>query len=136
MSSATAAKFALTHPKYEPPPAVPAKPSLPPEPDKPRNGIVRLPSYVVRAAPLRDFKPRELLTPSGKLAYAYKEHPGLHIGNLFGLNNGIAQFMLEEEYRLERMKEMSELTGLITNPTPEDKAMIKDSQQAFIRSNF
>ena len=111
-----AARLAETAPKYLPPKSekagLPGQPA-PRENDKPKNGIVRLPDYVVREAPPPTFKYRELLTPSGKLDLAYKRRPGLRIGSLpFFSNNGVALFMLEEDFALERAAELKELAGL------------------------
>jgi hypothetical protein len=115
--------------------------------DKPRNRIIRLPremveprvvprtplegsaevlqmaAYIVREDKVPDFKERELLTPQGKLDLALKRRPGLRIGWLPFLSNaGVALAMLEEDFALERKKEMQDLLGLYRYSDPKSSA--------------
>jgi hypothetical protein len=62
---------------------------------QPPEGVVRLPRYDVRERRLPKFKERELLTPTARVDLHLKRHPGLRIGNLFGLNRGIARAMID-----------------------------------------
>jgi hypothetical protein len=137
ISTATAARLNAAVPKFIPPAATaPGAPASAARlEDKPKNGIVRLPDYIINEPKAPAFKERELLTGYGHLQLAYKRHPGLHFGSLPILsNNGIAFFMLEEDYRLERKKEMEELSGLIMSPTA--RAHAKDETQAvFMRTS-
>ena len=118
VSSELAAKLSLNAPKFVPPKTSaagqpPEAPDLR-ETDKPANGIVRLPNYVVREPKVPVFKERELLTPKGKLDLAYKRRPGLRFGSLpFFSNDGIARSMLEDDFTRERLAEMAELYGLM-----------------------
>jgi len=81
------------------------------ETEKPKNAIIRLPRYHVRDRKLPEFKNRELLTPEGKIDLAFKRHPGLKVGNIFGLNRGIAMAMYADEEAYERRLEMEELNS-------------------------
>jgi hypothetical protein len=59
--------------------------------DKPRNHIPRLPAemmpkYVVRESRAPVFRTRDLLSKEGLIDLAFKEHPGLRLGNFFNLN--------------------------------------------------
>ena len=100
-------------PKYNPPkkrpPGVTDEPDVNATTDKPRNGIVRLPRYVVREQKVPDFTPMELLTPKGKLELALSRHPGLKFVPFAWLNNAIALEMLAEEQQYARRKQLEEL---------------------------
>ena len=101
---------------------------------KPRNTIIRLPEYVVRDPKVAPVKEREILTGKGRLELARRKHPGVKIGNLFGLNNGIALAMLAEEERLEQKREFEELAELTRLTDPANHPKIKrEVGQAFMR---
>lgn len=137
ISAATAAHLNATAPKFVPP-AAPGTDAHATEvriSDKPKNGIVRLPDYVINEPKAPTFKPRELLTGYGRLQLGYKRQPGLHFGSLpIFSNDGIALAMLEEDFRLERKAEMEDLSNLITSPTARAKAK-DETQQAFMRTS-
>lgn len=90
------------------------------------EGVVRLPRYEVRERRLPAFKERELLAPAARVDLYLKRHPGLRIGNLFGLNRGIARAMIEEEDAYDRRLEMDELLAFErfanAQPRPNDEA--------------
>ena len=103
--------------------------------NRPRNTIIRLPNYIVQEEKPEAFKERNLLTGWGHLQLAYKRFPGLHIGSLPKFSNdGIAFFMLEEDYRLERKAEMEELVTVVTDPAQRAKAK-KAVLETFIRTD-
>ena len=134
ISPAVAEKLSAAAPKYVVPTAV--KPAADTsvdrrDIDKPRNGIIRLPSYIVQEDRPPQINHRDILTPKGQLDLGFKRHPGLRIGNLWGLNNRWAYAMLEEEERLERIAEMNDLLSLL--PNAEHAQMKPAVQQAFIR---
>ena len=137
VSPETAAKLAAVAPKFVPPTPAEEKPAADlRDTDKPKNGIIRLPAYLVREPKMRELKQRELLTPKGKLDLALKRHPGLRFNPLFflGSNDGIARAMLEEEDRLERLAEMADLLSLMRySDTPMDPDTKRNVQQSFIR---
>lgn len=73
-----------------------------------RAGVLNLPKVTVEAkAPPRATE-YDFLTPKGRLELAVKRHPGLKVGNLFGLNNGIALAMLQEEIEVEKKSALKE----------------------------
>jgi len=138
MSAETAAKLSAIAPKYNPPTPPGDQPATDlRDIDKPRNAIIRLPSYIVQEPKMRDFKERELLTPKGRVALVLKRHPGLRFGSLPFLSNlGIGLAMLEEEERLERLAEMTDLLSLFRyGGTPLSDDVKRKAQQSFIRSN-
>jgi hypothetical protein len=117
ISAGVAEKLAAVAPKYVASPAPqPASETTPDarEADKPRNGIVRLPSYIVQEEKLPAMKERDMLTPHGRLDLAYKRHPGLRVGSFGIFNNNVwADALLEEELGIERQKEMYSLMSLL-----------------------
>lgn len=76
------------------------------------EGVLRLPRYHVRDRRLPALKERDLLTPEARVELGLKRHPGLRIGNFFGLNRGIAAAMVEEEFAAERNRELQDLYAL------------------------
>jgi hypothetical protein len=139
ISPATALKLTAPIPKFVATPtrdertaAAPSAPAT--EEIKPRNTIIRLPDYVVRDAKVPAIKEREVLTPSGRLELARKLHPGIRVGNLFGLNDGWALAMLAEQERLDRQREFGDLADLMRYSDPAMHAKVKrEVQQAFMR---
>lgn len=97
---------------------------LPPEPasvvdsasplvsDPVPEGILRLPRYEVYDRKLPALKERDLLTTKGRIALGFRRYPGLRITNFFGLNRGIANALIEEEFARERQREMADLLAL------------------------
>ncbi len=121
LSSDVAATLASVLPKYNPAPKAREEPADLRETDKPKNGIIRLPKYEVRVT--KEPKPMvftetELLTGKGMAEIAMKRNPGLHIGNIFGWNTGIAIMMYQEQLRLNNMADMDDLA----NNAPEFRA--------------
>lgn len=98
--------------------------SLSEDTDSAPNGVVRLPRYDVLSRRLPNFKERELLSPSARVDLHFKRHPGLRIGNLFGLNRGIARVMIAEQDEIDRRREMAELLSFQSfaesQPRPKD----------------
>jgi hypothetical protein len=82
MSPEMAAALAAALPKYDPAavhpglaaPAPRTAPEGAPAIAAPKNGIVRLPDYVVRDAKIREFSERELYTPKGLQDLAVKRY--------------------------------------------------------------
>jgi hypothetical protein len=101
VSPGIAAALAEGMPKYSPPtptPAATAEPQDMRDIDKPKNDIPRLPKYVVHELRPPVFRVRDLYTDAGLVALSLKAHPGLRIGNIFGLNSGVAyQMYLDDE---------------------------------------
>ena len=123
-------------PKYAPP--VPPKIAEPPpdESSTASGDIFRLPKVTVRErAPDRP-DPFDLLTPKGKLELALKSHPGLCIGNIFGMNNGIALAMQAEERDVEKKAALTDtVRHTTTDNSPESKQMMRLLKAALQRPN-
>jgi hypothetical protein len=143
ISSATAAQLSAAIPKFEPPP--PLSPVTTPsaeapvdlrEVDRPRNTIVRLPSYLVREEKPVILTEREVQTPRARLQLALKKHPGLRLGSFWIFrNDGIALAMLAEEERLEQKQQFEDLVQLMHFSDSAAKATAKNSvETAFMRT--
>jgi hypothetical protein len=104
--------------------------------DKPRNGIIRLPDYVVSERPPPVFKQREIMTKEAIAKMMFKKNPGL---NLFGfmplasLNTPIALEMYDEEERLQNMADLRDAAITIRRggDAQEGDAIKKEAQQTF-----
>ena len=101
------------------------------------SDVVQLAPFVVKEDKLPDIKERQLLTPKGKLELAKKLNPGLNLGPLSSMNNGVALEMAEEVFAQERRKELAELKSVLnageTKPPPElrrkiDEAMTRKNE--------
>jgi hypothetical protein len=90
VSPGIAAALSEGMPRYSPPTPTPtptAEDADVKDIDKPKNGIIRLPKYLVREARPPIFRNRDLYTKDGILDLTMKAHAGLQIGNIFGLNS-------------------------------------------------
>lgn len=141
ISDDLAATLAVGMPKYNPPKPVVKK--MAPDAglvdardaDKPKNGIVRLPDYVVRETPPPVFAKKDLGTTESNTDVAYKIHPGLNAGPLASLNRPIGLAMYREQERLENMADLAEEAR--TARRAGDKAtadyITRQSQQTYIQ---
>jgi hypothetical protein len=131
ISSDVAAQLSAATPKYTPPPP---KPTTPPEEepdmrdlDKPKNGIIRLPKYVVTEKPPPMLTERAVYTKSGLADLAKKRYltEGYRAFNgftlpLFGISpEAQAMAMYEED---ERLRNMAALTDDARMVSTTDKA--------------
>ena len=73
------------------------------------EGVVRLPRYTVPGRRIPRFKEREILTPAARIDLYLKRHPGMRIGNFFGLNRGAAASMIADQDASDRRREMTDL---------------------------
>jgi hypothetical protein len=132
LSPDTAAKLSAATPKYVAPvvvvpgtaDATDTSPVLR-EIDKPRNQIIRLPRFIVEEQKLHIPKEElQVLTPKGRIEYAFKQRPGLRLVPFAFLNAGIAVQMLEEDLALQRRVKEADLWSLylIREPAPAQKA--------------
>ena len=106
MSDEVAATLATGMPKYHPPPKAPE-----PKPedeqadardsDKPKNGIIRLPKYVVKEPKPPVFRERDLHSRSEMTDIGLRRYLGLNIGNFGGLNRPVSLLMYQEQERLK-----------------------------------
>ena len=143
ISPTTAAQLAAAVPTFEAPPPTPIATSLADsasvvdlrEVDRPRNTIVRLPSYLVQEEKPVILTEREIQTPRARLQLALKKHPGLRLGSFWIFrNDALALAMLAEEERLERKREFEDLASLMQISDPAAGATVKrDVERAFKR---
>ena len=143
ISSDVAASLAAAMPKYNPP-----KPAPPPKPveeqpdmreiDKPKNGIIRLPDYVVREAKPPVFRERDINTQAGMAAIAMKKY-GTEASRalnrftipLFGQTQeerALAQYA--EDERLKTIGELNDAAGMVSARDKAAGAYIKRDVQA------
>jgi hypothetical protein len=147
ISPATAAQLAAALPKFESTPTVPpATAALHPatpdsgvdlrEVDRPRNTIIRLPSYLVQEEKPVILTEREVQTPRARLHLALRKYPGLRLGSFWIFrNDGIALAMLAEEERLEQKQYFEDLVQLTQFSDPGTQATAKRGvEHAFMRT--
>lgn len=108
-------------PKYNPAPKPASEPAPAREDSSDSPDVLRLPTVTVTAeTPLPpDWA---LVTPKERLALALKARPGLKVGNLFGMNNGIALVMQREERDVQKK---ADLTEIVKNTRTDDSAESK-----------
>ncbi len=139
MSDDLAATLAVGMPKYSPPKPVEKK--LADEPadshdgDKPKNGIIRLPDYVVREKRPPVFKEKDLAGTERKMDLGMKRYAGLRIGPFNYLNRPIALAMYQEQERLDNMSELADDAATMRRAGDQGTAdyITKQSQQTYIR---
>jgi hypothetical protein len=141
ISASLAAQLADGAPRYSPPP--PPSPRPAPEVDerdldKPRNEIIRLPSKLVREKRPEVFTEKELTSSKGRTDLGFKAHPGLGIGNLFGLNAPVAADMAAEQERLDDIRDLAETARAIDGggDSGEGRYILRATQDAFFRSEI
>lgn len=108
-------------PKYTPPPPKASDPVHEEVSDSP--DVLRLPKVTVRAAPPTAFPPNfATLTPKQRLDLALKANPGLRLGNILGMNNGIAMAMQQEQREFEKRTALAETVKFTkTDDSPESR---------------
>jgi hypothetical protein len=103
-------------PKYAPPAATPPEPEVS-DADKPKNGVIRLPQYVVREAKPPVFTERESMTKQGLNDLAMKRYLGLDPSKMNSpLAAAIARVMFQsyanQQYSdAERLSNISDLNS-------------------------
>jgi hypothetical protein len=115
-------------------------PVTPPETDRPRNQIPRLPAtllpkYVVRESRLPVFRILDLYTPKGLTELGFQEHPGLRFGNFFNLNAQVAyETIVQEQLRAERDELMDMARTMSIDGDHEDERLMQEAlvEQAFL----
>jgi hypothetical protein len=143
ISSEVAASLAAAMPKYNPP-----KPAPPPKPieeqpdlretDKPKNGIVRLPNYVVRDAKPPVFRERDINTQQGMANIAMKKYSteASRALNRFTIpifgqtqeQRALAQYA--EDERLKNIGELNDAAAMVSARDKAEGAYIKRDIQA------
>lgn len=126
ISAATVARIAALTPKFSPSPSTATEapnPVLKETDDKPKNGIIRLPAYLVVGPKTPTLNEVQVLTPKGRVDLAYKAFPGLRFGSFWIFrNDGIADAMLDEELMLARQREVADLMSLLPANRPESNS--------------
>jgi hypothetical protein len=142
ISSDVAASLAAAMPKYNPPKPVAPKPveELPDlrETDKPKNGIVRLPNYVVREAKPPVFRERDINTQQGMANIAMQKYAteASRALNRFTIpifgqtqeQRALAQYA--EDERLKTISELNDAAGMVSARDKAQGAYIKRDIQA------
>ncbi len=154
VSNGVAAALAAAMPKYAPPP--PKPPPVPEEDlpdlrdiDKPKNTIVRLPSYIVRESKPPIFRERDINTKQGLANIAMRRYltetdralnrftlPLFHPLSLLGgtSNEDRAMAMYYEDERLKNMTDVADQTNMVMKADPAAGAQLKtDAQKTFMR---
>lgn len=140
VSPNVAAALSYGLPKYSPPTPTPTPAAEPVDLrdiDKPKNGIKRLPKYVVHESRPPVFRQRDLSTPAGLIDLSFKSHPGLMFGNFLGLNSGPAYQMYLDDQRLENMHELADMAHAMSigGDSAEGSYILKESQDTYMRSD-
>ncbi len=147
VSSETAAMLDASMPKYEPP--APVKTVAVPETetakddegderefDKPKNGIIRLPKFVVRPQTPAIFTERDLYTKEGLAGIALHRYAGLNLGGPFaGMNAPIALQMYQEDMRLQHMSDLTDTARTMSRggDAGESSYILRQSQDTYAR---
>jgi hypothetical protein len=126
-------------PKYSPPTPEPVQPAESQDArdlDKPKNEIPRLPAYVVRASRPPIFRPRDLNTSAGLIDLAFRNHPGLAIGNILGLNEALARDMFYEDERLTNIGDLADTAHAMAAGGDKDEAkyILQETQDTYMRT--
>jgi len=68
---------------------------------RPFTSLQIMPAYTVKEATAEAFHVRDLYTRKGLDEISFREHPGLHVGNIAGSNNraAYAMFLVDERQR-------------------------------------
>lgn len=126
-------------PPFDPKASLPRTPPAPSAADKPRNQIPRIPAnlmapYIVHGVRPPVFRTRDLYTKAGLIDLAFKEHPLMRIGNLFGLKNQIAYKLIIGEQLAEAGSDLTD--DVLSIASTGDSAEAKVLQQAIIDEAF
>jgi hypothetical protein len=103
------------------------------ESDKPRNQIPRLPTeimsrYVVRGSRLPVFRNVDLYTTAGLIDLAFKQHPGLRIGNFFNLNSKLAYAAALNDQKMSDRQDMVDTAlAMAAGGDPSEAQVVQDS---------
>ncbi len=103
--------------------------------DKPRNGIIRLPDYVVREKRPPVFKEKDLSTTDRKTDLGMKRYAGLNFGPFANLNRPIALAMYQEQERLDNMSDLADEAQTARRSGDKQAAnfIMKQSQETYMR---
>lgn len=124
-------------PKYEPhPPAEPTEVSTADEPAVERDGVLNLPTVTVRPVMKESPADYSFLTAKGRMDLALKTYPGLRVGNLFGLNQGIALYMQMEEQEVRKKAVLfTRVDRVLIDDGPDSRETLRLLKSALGRAN-
>lgn len=101
-----------------------------------KDGVLNLPAVIVRGRKPQEFDEYEIRTPKGRLELALKRRPGLRIGNLFGMNNGIALALLQEDIEKGKRDALKEQVERLTfDDSAETRELKRVLKGALARPN-
>jgi hypothetical protein len=140
VSPAVAAALAEGMPKYDPPTPTPTPADDPTDLrdiDKPKNGIRRLPKFVVQGSRPPIFRQRDLYTEEGLINLSLRAHPGLLIGNILGLNGSVAEQMLRDDERLANMADLADTAHAMRagGASAEGSYILQESRDTYMRTD-
>jgi hypothetical protein len=138
VSSGVAAALSMGMPKFSPPTPTPVPT---PEPDdikdidRPKNGIVRLPKYMVRESRPPIFRQRDLYTDTGLIDLYFKAHPGFKFGNILGLNAAPAHEAYLDDQRQDNMADLADTAHAMAQGGDAAGAsyILEQSQSTYMR---
>jgi len=124
-------------PKFEPRSAAePTEVSTASGPAVERDGVLNLPTVTVRPVMKEAPADYSFLTAKGRMELAMKTRPGLRVGNILGLNQGIALFMQMEEQEVRKKAELlNRVQSSAIDSGPESMALLRLIKEAIIRPN-
>lgn len=146
ISPEVAAQLAAAAPKFTPPPPKPPEPEEEVDLrdiDKPKNGIIRLPKFVVREPPPPVFSERALYTQKGLADLAVERYISETYRALnpfalplFGTSaESQAMRMYEEDERLKNMKDLEESARMIrAGDKAAGDAVQREIDRTFLRT--
>jgi hypothetical protein len=136
VSPGIAAALSAGMPKFSPPTPTPTPVAETQDIDKPKNEIHRLPQYVVREARPPIFRDRDLYTQKGIIDLYFKNHPGLVIGNILGLNSAAARDMYLDDQREENMDDLKDTAHAMAQggDAAEGSYILQQSQSTYMRA--
>jgi hypothetical protein len=139
VSPAVAAALADGRPHYQPPTPTPTPgPEIDArDVDKPKNGIRRLPKYIVQEARPPIFRERDLYTARGQIDLSFKAHAGLNFGNILGLNEGPAAQMYLDDQRSANIADLTDLSHVMSRggDRAEGSFILQQSQSTYMRQD-
>jgi hypothetical protein len=139
VSPGVAALLAEGRPKFSPPTPTPAPVAEPVDLrdiDKPKNEIPRLPKYVVHEVKPPVFRNQDLYTAQGLIDLSFKNHPGLRIGNILGLNSRQAYEMQLEDQRTAGIADLTDTARAMARggDAAEASYILQATQDAYTRA--
>jgi hypothetical protein len=135
-STDLSAMLSATRPQYAPPPPAAPKPEEEMadarDIDKPKNRIIRLPKYVVRAEKPPIFREKDIYTSDGIARLALLRYGGLNIlPGTSALNAGVATEMYREDERLKNMSSLEDEAASMQRGGDKDEAkFIREASQS------